>query len=62
MKFKHFVESLRGPGTYPADTSDFIAKSLPEQLQCFNSTQSRFGRNKEPLDNIGPTTYDPVSV
>ena len=60
LKFKNFVESMRGPGTYPVNMSDFVAKSQPEQLQCFNSTQNRFGRNKEPVDRIGPTTYDPV--
>jgi hypothetical protein len=49
---------MRGPGFYAVNLSEMNAKAIPEQLQCFNSTQNRFGKMRESQEIIGPTTYD----
>jgi hypothetical protein len=56
MKFKSFLDTLRGPGSYAVETT-FKLKTNPESQQCFNSTVNRFGP-KLVDGGIGPANYD----
>lgn len=64
---KEHYNGLRGPGSYPVTQKHTSFKKVvkPEQLQCFNTTASRFpaasSSNTEHTSALGPGSYDIVS-
>jgi len=51
--------AVPGPGTYfnPEQASSFKVRPVPQRLQFFGSTSSRFDRKRPPNPAVGPGTY-----